>query len=92
MTDINESTIYELVGQTVKLFCIITFNGFPDVLVNLTVDWYQDSNIINTTTVFDSVVHTLVLDIVSVSSGGVYTCAVSNFSPGREVQLNVFPS
>ena len=61
--------------------------AFPD---NLTVDWYKDGNIINTTTVVGSSVHALVLDSVSVNSSGLYTCAVSGFTEGNEVQLNVF--
>jgi len=61
--------------------------AFPD---SFTVDWYKDSDIINTTTVVGSSVHMLVLDSVNVNSSGLYTCAVSGFTEGNEVQLNVF--
>ena len=83
----------EVVGQTVELFCAILFVGidtFPVSLFNFTVEWYRDGNITAMTTVVGSGVHTLVLD--SVNSSGVYSCAVSGFMEGNEVQLYVFQS
>ena len=94
---INGSYPNILVGETVELFCYISFPELvtiPDN-INYTVNWFFLSIQENLTIVFRSSVvgslkHTYTIDNISLSASGEYLCRVDLFEPGNSYTVSVF--
>lgn len=97
-TTINGSYPYILVGETVELFCYISFPelvAIPDN-INYTVTWYlfmfkQRPKIVFQSSAVGSLKHTYTIENISLSASGEYVCTVEeSFEPGNFYTLSVF--